>query len=437
MLIQIKKIIAILLAVYFFALLTVAAVSAESVTLFEDYNFEGDVFDVSYDPIQNPECKMMQTVGSLNDKVSSIQVESGTWRFYEDANYGGRYWDLGPGQYPCIDELGGEVSIPCDIISSFRLVSEPIPVISGSEPSWPGIILYEDPYFEGNNQLSNSDDVELLFSYIWDVNEKIFSSSISSGTWRLYEDEKFGGRYWDLGPGKYDLISDVGIPCDVISSVRLIPPNTALLDAYSITLFEGDFFEGDTYGNDPGDPEIRMIQSLGYFDDKASSYWIKSGTWRLYEDENFGGNYWDLGPGEYHYGNSYVPNDIISSFRLVSEPIPDMNSDVPYVVLFEDPYFEGNMLKSIYDPYICPDPSLPSIGINEKISSILISSGTWRFYEDANYGGRYWDLGPGQYDLISDVGIPCDVISSVQLTSNETEVVEEETTYSVNELIIQ
>lgn len=54
---------------------------------------------------------------------------------------------------------------------------------------------------------------------------------------------------------------------------------------------------------------------------------------------------------------------------------------------------------------------------NDRVSSIVVISGTWRFYEHWHYEGRYWDLGPGYYRWVGDVGIPNDVISSFQAIS--------------------
>jgi hypothetical protein len=51
---------------------------------------------------------------------------------------------------------------------------------------------------------------------------------------------------------------------------------------------------------------------------------------------------------------------------------------------------------------------------NDKISAIIVVSGTWRFWEDRDFKGRHWDLGPGYYDWVEAVGIPNDIISSFQ-----------------------
>lgn len=58
--------------------------------------------------------------GWWNDRISAIVIVRGTWRFYQDRDYRGRFWDLrGPGYYPWVVAAG----IPNDIISSFRCIA--------------------------------------------------------------------------------------------------------------------------------------------------------------------------------------------------------------------------------------------------------------------------------------------------------------------------
>lgn len=54
---------------------------------------------------------------------------------------------------------------------------------------------------------------------------------------------------------------------------------------------------------------------------------------------------------------------------------------------------------------------------NDKISSIIVVSGTWRFFEHINYGGAFWDLGPGYYSWVEAANIPNDMISSFLVLS--------------------
>ena len=51
---------------------------------------------------------------------------------------------------------------------------------------------------------------------------------------------------------------------------------------------------------------------------------------------------------------------------------------------------------------------------NDRISSLIVVSGVWRFYRDDFYKGDHWDLGPGFYEcFFTDKG-PDDVVSSMQ-----------------------
>jgi hypothetical protein len=53
-----------------------------------------------------------------NDRISSLIVVSGIWRFYRDEFYKGDHWDLGPGFYECFFTEKG----PDDVVSSFQAI---------------------------------------------------------------------------------------------------------------------------------------------------------------------------------------------------------------------------------------------------------------------------------------------------------------------------
>jgi hypothetical protein len=79
-----------------------------AVILYNDANFsgdslasDGDIYDMS--------------ATNYNDKTSSIQVNSGKWRFCTDANFGGSCFEISEGSYP---NMGGYN----DQISSFKRV---------------------------------------------------------------------------------------------------------------------------------------------------------------------------------------------------------------------------------------------------------------------------------------------------------------------------
>ncbi|WP_048065429.1 beta/gamma crystallin family protein [Methanosarcina acetivorans] len=106
----VRKVLYVLLLIFFAMSATAGTVNAAEVIVYEHVNFGGKSFDATSD--------QPGAGDNLNDKISSIKVKSGTWRFYEYINYGGRYWDLGPGEYSSVESAG----IPDNSISSFRQI---------------------------------------------------------------------------------------------------------------------------------------------------------------------------------------------------------------------------------------------------------------------------------------------------------------------------
>lgn len=85
---------------------------------------------------------------------------------------------------------------------------------------------------------------------------------------------------------------------------------------------------------------------------------------------------------------------------------------LPEVVLYEHIDFGGSSFQTSLNWHF--------VGgwWNDRISSIIVLGGHWRFYEHWHYQGRYWDLGPGQYRWAQPAGISGDTISSFQLISS-------------------
>jgi CubicO group peptidase (beta-lactamase class C family) len=77
-------------------------------SVFWDGEMKGDMWRNTHD--------QPNLYSGWNDQISSIQVTSGDWEFYQDAKYGGKVLKLAPGRYPF---LGDEWN---DTISSFRCV---------------------------------------------------------------------------------------------------------------------------------------------------------------------------------------------------------------------------------------------------------------------------------------------------------------------------
>jgi hypothetical protein len=86
---------------------------------------------------------------------------------------------------------------------------------------------------------------------------------------------------------------------------------------------------------------------------------------------------------------------------------------MPEIILFQHINFRGAH-KHLYGS----ETNLASADdnfFNDKISSFVITSGTWQFFRDINFlGPASGVFGPGRYNWVETVGIPNDSISSVR-----------------------
>jgi hypothetical protein len=87
-----------------------AAQAMPEIEIFEHINFGGHSWRTNLN--------YLYVGGWWNDRVSSMVVIRGRWRFYMHRDYMGPYWDVNPGYYPWVED----VNIPNDIISSFRCI---------------------------------------------------------------------------------------------------------------------------------------------------------------------------------------------------------------------------------------------------------------------------------------------------------------------------
>ena len=85
---------------------------------------------------------------------------------------------------------------------------------------------------------------------------------------------------------------------------------------------------------------------------------------------------------------------------------------LPEIVIYSDVNYSGNSFRTNVN-----SPSLNDW--NDKISSIVVVSGTWQFFRHANFqkgaGDSDWILGPGYYKFTPEAGIPNDEISSFKV----------------------
>jgi hypothetical protein len=163
------------------------------------------------------------------------------------------------------------------------------------------------------------------------------------------------------------------------------------------------------------------------FNDRASSMVVRSGTWQVCEDRDFGGYCAEFGPGEYRELPRF--NDRISSVREISRGGRGYDRDDrrggpgwrgdrdgrderrgdwrdgrderggprggDAVQLFDGPRFEGAALNVSGD-----FRSLNDVGFNDRAASIVIYEGRWEFCEHGDFRGQCVVFGPGRYPFL-------------------------------------
>jgi hypothetical protein len=93
-------------------------------------------------------------------------------------------------------------------------------------------------------------------------------------------------------------------------------------------------------------------------------------------------------------------------FGLTSKAVNKSITCLPEVVVYEHKHYGGKVWRT----------NLGYLYVggwwNDKISSIVVVSGVWKFFEHRDFKGKEWTLGPGYYRWVEDVKIPNDTISS-------------------------
>jgi Beta/Gamma crystallin len=83
---------------------------------------------------------------------------------------------------------------------------------------------------------------------------------------------------------------------------------------------------------------------------------------------------------------------------------------MPHVILFEHVNFRGAHLHVFR-----PERNLVAFSFNDRVSSIVVLDGTWRFYRHKDFDGAYArTLGSGLYPNVETVDIQNDDMSSLQ-----------------------
>ncbi len=182
-------------------------------------------------------------------------------------------------------------------------------------------------------------------------------------------------------------------------------PNSSYLGHFvfpsmaTIQLFQKANYQGisNTFST-----SVEKLSSYG-LDNKVSSAKVFSDIWICFKDEKFWGSSTVLLPANYSNSDKIgLDNDSMSSCRRIQ------SDSSPLAYVFEGTDFRGASAKltgNVRD--------FSEIGFNDKTSSIIVVSGTWKFSSRKNFLETKWTLLPGFYSAPADV-FKDNAISSAQ-----------------------
>uniref|UniRef100_A0A8C3RC91 Crystallin beta-gamma domain containing 1 n=1 Tax=Cyanoderma ruficeps TaxID=181631 RepID=A0A8C3RC91_9PASS len=198
-------------------------------------------------------------------RTQSINVLSGVWVAYENAEFTGEQYILAKGLYPSIEAWGGK---NCKISSVQPIVQ-----------------LFSEPEFKGNCQIFEK-NTRCIDSFA------VKSSKILDGSCIVYDQEEFAGNQYVLEEGIYPDLTAMGCsPQAVLKSLQII--NIELSEP-CIALFEKMGFQGKKM---EFSTETLNLQFLGY-NPRIASVQVLGGIWIIYEHGNYRGRQMLLTPNE-------------------------------------------------------------------------------------------------------------------------------------------
>lgn len=207
---------------------------------------------------------------------------------------------------------------------------------------------------------------------------------VRSGTWQVCSGRNFEGDCRIIGPGRHRLAS-FGLDNNV-SSLRPAPAGLADNAVVPVTLHSKKTFRGDAF--DVFESTANL--SATGFDSQARSIIVRSGTWEICSEPNYGGRCHYVSASEANLGRLDLSRDV-SSLRQMENLKPPADYDI---VLFPEKNHRG-----AYRGLNADHSSLAALEFDDRTRSVQINRGEWLACERPVYLGRCEILNADLRDL--------------------------------------
>jgi len=264
----------------------------------------------------------------FNDRVSSLVVLEGNWKFFADSGASPTSKPyppvVGPGLYRFL-----RVGIKNDDISSLQPVDDS-PTVFG-DPVTSHVILFEHASFHGAHRHVFVEEINLNAPEDSNFNDMVSSLSVLAGNWKFFADSgasPSSNPYPPvIGPpleniptpgivGGIPFVGFVDIKNDDMSSLKAVDSDPTVRGVLMdhIVLFEHANFHG-AHKHVLRDDNLDAPDD-NFFDKKVSSLVVFSGFWHFNSGHNFSGVTYPAvrGPGLTSFvGDVGIPNDDMTS----------------------------------------------------------------------------------------------------------------------------
>ncbi|XP_059810693.1 beta/gamma crystallin domain-containing protein 2-like [Hypanus sabinus] len=305
--------------------------------------------------------------GAPLSNAGSIKVHGGIWVGYSKEGFRGHQYLLEEGEYPDWMSWGGYN----EDLKSLRVIR--------ADFSKPMITLYPENNCEGEYSTTAVDSVADMEAT--DSGDIIQSINVLSGVWVAYEGANYSGAQYIVEKGIYRNPQEWGAQSCQIGSLQPIlqVESSGQQFRLKIQIFSEYDFNGrclEIEENKMGIPKEFKLQSCR----------VLSGSWALYEGQDYNGRVFVVSEGEYPDLQS-MGCRMTTHIRCV-KTIPHIFSE-PLITLHGLENFEGKEIELESEV-----KNLTSDGYNNQVLSLHVHGGIWVIFEYSNFRGRQVLLEP-------------------------------------------
>lgn len=280
------------------------------------------------------------------------------------------------------------------------------------------VAFYEQENF-GGRSFTTQAPVEDFGRY--GFNDRASSVVVTGRFWEVCEDARFNGRCVVLRPGRYPSLASMGLN-DRVSSVQPVEKNARIEDhryapapvAAQVTFYENEGFAGRTFTTQK---QVVNLRQFG-FNDRASSVMVSGDRWEVCDENRFRGRCAVLRPGRYPSLASMGLNNRVSSVRAIAGNARiEENRYAPAPIIAQITFYENEGFggRSFTTTESRGNFTAADVGFNDRASSMVVAAGeSWEACEHASYQGRCVLLRPGRYPTMASMGMD-NQVSSVRI----------------------